>query len=249
MPADNPNANRRFNIEGSDLGYPTLFHDGSTSMGMFVVSSKVANGLIAESGFKVAEIAPGKALMSFACVHYTDTECGAYEEIGCAFFVHGFPVKSLIPYLGTWASILHGHQPSFTWFLPVTQRPALECGIQMWGYPKTIEDIRHSRIDGRTVTTLHRDGEEVLRYSVGNVGSKILKPIDAPVYSIFEGKPHVGYLTQHFSEATYGRDGELVLSDHALVEPLRRLGLPRRPLMSGHMGKLRFSMSAPEPLQ
>jgi hypothetical protein len=39
-----------------------------------------------------------------------------------------------------------------------------------------------------------------------------------------------------------------VLSDHALVEPLRRLGLPKKPLMSGHMGKLRFSMSAPRPL-
>ena len=37
----------------------------------------------------------------------------------------------------------------------------------------------------------------------------------------FEGKPHVGFLTQYFSEAAYGRDGELALSDYALVEPLR----------------------------
>jgi len=248
MSSENPHAERRFNIEGNDLGYPTLFHDGSASVGMYVVSSKVANELIAESAFTAAEIAPGKAVMSLAAVHYTDTECGSYEEIACAFFVNKLSEKPFIPYLGTWVNILRGKQPSFTWYLPVTEKSALECGVQMWGYPKTIEDIRHSKIDGRTVTTLQRDGEEVLRYSVSNLGSKTLKPIDAPVYSIFEGKPHIGYLTQYFSEVGYGRDGELVLSNHALVEPLRRLGLPKKPLISGHMGKLRFSMSAPEPL-
>ncbi|MFT4615198.1 MAG: hypothetical protein ACI9NT_002350 [Bacteroidia bacterium] len=245
MSVENPHANRRYNICGSELGYPTVFHDGSTSVGMFLVSSKVANALIADSGFTVAEVAPGKAILSFAGVHYTDTQCGSYEEIGCAFFVNKFSAKPAIPYLGNWLNILRGHQPSFTWYLPVTEESALECGMQMWGYPKTIEDIRHRKEGGRTVTTLLRDGEEVLRYSVGNLGKKSLKPIEAPVYSIFEGAPHIGYLTQNFSEASYGRDGELVLSDHALVEPLRRLGLPKKPLLSGHMGKQRFSMSAP----
>ncbi|MFT4824723.1 MAG: hypothetical protein ACJASY_003242 [Halioglobus sp.] len=246
MSAENPHASRRYNIEGSDLGYPTLFHDGSTSVGMFVVSSKIANEMIADSGFTVAEVAPGKAILSFAGVHYTDTQCGTYEEIGCAFFVNKFSGRSGIPYLGTWLNILRGNQPSFTWYLPVTATSALECGKQMWGYPKTIEDIRYSQVDGKTVTTLHRDGAEILRYSVANEGTRTPKPMAAPVYSIFENAPHVGYLTQNFSQASYGRDGELVLSGHALVEPLRRLGLPKKPLMSGHMGKLRFSMSAPE---
>ncbi|MCX2978865.1 acetoacetate decarboxylase family protein [Candidatus Marimicrobium litorale] len=248
MSSMSPHADRRFNIEGEDLGYPTLFHNGSTSVGMFIVPSRVANELIADSGFTVAEVAPGKAVLSFAGVHYTDTECGTYEEIGCAFFVNKVSGKPLLPYLGTWINILRGNQPSFTWFLPVTEKSALECGIQMWGYPKTIEDIRHSKSSDRSVTTLHRDGQEILRYSVSNTGSGTLKPLNSPVYSIFEGKPHLGYLSQQFSDAAYGRDGELALSDHDLVAPLRRLGLPKKPLMSGHMGKLRFSMSAPEPL-
>ncbi len=83
----NSHANRRFDIEGVNLGYPALFHDGSASIGMFVVPSKMANDLIADSGFTVAEIAPGRTVLNLACVHYTDTECGVYEEIGCAFFV------------------------------------------------------------------------------------------------------------------------------------------------------------------
>jgi hypothetical protein len=75
-----------------------------------------------------------------------------------------------------------------------------------------------------------------------------MKPLTTPVYSIFEDKPHVGYLTQQLSKVAYGRDAQLVLSNHAMVEPLKRLGLPKKPLVSGHMGKLRFSMSAPEAL-
>lgn len=248
MSSKNPHANRRYNIEGNDLGYPTLFHQGSTSIGMYLVPAKVANELVADSGFTVSEVAPGRAVMSLACVHYIDTQCGSYEEIACAFFVNPISTRALIPYCGAWMNILRGRQPTFTWYLPVTEKSALECGIQMWGYPKTMEDIRHNKLEGRTVTTLQKDGEEVFRYSVANQGTKTLKPISSPVYSIFEGQPHIGYLTQNFSEATYGRSGELALSDHPLVQPLRRLGLPKKPLVSGHMGKLCFSMSAPQPL-
>lgn len=248
MLSNNPHTDRRFNIEGTDLGYPTLFHDGSTSVGMYVVSSQVANELIADSGFTVAEIAPGKAILSFAGVHYTDTQCGNYEEIGCAFFVNTFPRKSLIPYISTWINILRGDQPSFTWYLPVTEKSALECGIQMWGYPKTIEDIQHHRDDSHTTTTLYKDGQELLCYRVPNRGKNSPKPINSPVYSIFEGAPHIGYLTQRFTDVTYHRSGELTLSKHPLTEPFRRLGLPKKPLLSGHMGHLNFSMSAPKPL-
>ena len=33
--------------------------------------------------------------MSLAGVHYTDTECGTYQEIGCAFFVNICAVTNL----------------------------------------------------------------------------------------------------------------------------------------------------------
>jgi hypothetical protein len=248
MIADNPHLNRRFIIDGKELGYPTLFDDGSSAIAMYIVPSDVANELIANSGFTVAEVAPNKTILNLAAVHYTDTECGSYEEIGAAFFVNKFNDKPTIPYLSTWLNIMRGQQPSFTWFLPVTAAAAFECGIQMWGYPKTVEDIRHQQTAQKTITTLHKNGEEVLRFSVNNQGNRSMKPLTTPVYSIFEDKPHVGYLTQQLSKVAYGRDAQLVLSNHAMVEPLKRLGLPKKPLVSGHMGKLRFSMSAPEAL-
>ncbi len=99
---------RRYDIEGRSLGYPTSFRDGSSAAGLFVVSASAADALIADSGFQVAKVAPGRAIFAFTCVHYTDTDCGAYEEIAMAFFVKKMGGASGLPYLGTWRDILRG---------------------------------------------------------------------------------------------------------------------------------------------
>ncbi len=104
---------RRFEIEGRSLGYPTEFRDGSSLAGLFVVKSAVANALIAESGFRVAEIAPGRAILALTGVHYTDTDCGVYEETAMAFFVHAHDRGVRIPYLSTWLDLVRNRVASF----------------------------------------------------------------------------------------------------------------------------------------
>jgi hypothetical protein len=97
---------RRFEIEGRSLGFPALFQDASSAVGLFAVPSKAANALIRESGFEVAEIWPGRAIFSLSCVHYRESDCGAYNEIAMGFFVKKQAQAPGIPYLGTWLDIL-----------------------------------------------------------------------------------------------------------------------------------------------
>ena len=59
---------RRFEIEGKSLGFPSLYPDGSSAVGLFMVSSSGAQQLIRDSGFEVAELLPGRAAFSLACV-------------------------------------------------------------------------------------------------------------------------------------------------------------------------------------
>jgi hypothetical protein len=73
-------ANRRFKIEGENLGYPTRFRDGRSAQGLFIVDAGVANELIADSGFAAAQIAAGRTVLSLNCVQYIDTDCGGYLE-------------------------------------------------------------------------------------------------------------------------------------------------------------------------
>jgi hypothetical protein len=128
-PAQDPGL-RRFEIEGRGLSYPTEFHDGSSVAGLFVVKSRVANALIAESGFHVAEIAPGRAILALTGVQYTNTECGEYEETAMAFFVKRHGQSAGIPYLSTWLDLMRNRVASFTWKIQVTTKLSQQAGIQ-----------------------------------------------------------------------------------------------------------------------
>ncbi len=241
--------NRRFEIEGEDLGYPTLFRDGRSAQGLFVVNAGVVNELIADSGFRAAEIAPGRGVLSLNCVHYTDTDCGTYLETTQTFFVDRVGGGSRIPYLGTWADLARGRVASYTWALQVTTVLSQQAGIQMWGFPKTIEDIELDLSAGWARFSMRMDGRDVFRYAVRAEGSRAPAPLATPVYSIWESAPHVSMLSQEYRDAGYRPGGGVLeLGDHPMADQLRALGLPRRPLLAVWTGHLSFSMSAPEKL-
>jgi len=254
MPSNPPAVNqdpsaRRFEIEGEQLGYPTRFRDGCAATGLFLVKSRVANELIAESGFRVAQVAPGRAILTLNCVHYTDTDCGAYEEIAMAFFVEPTSRRAHIPYLGAGYEILRGQCPSYTWNIQVTTALSRDAGLLMWGFPKTIEEIAYERSGDDASFGLRRDRQEVLHYSVRAQGKQQPAPVSSPVYSVFEGAQQVSTLSQQYREVGYQPGGgRLRLGGHPLAQQLRNLGLPRRPLVAGWMGHLSFSMSAPRKL-
>ncbi len=247
--ASGQQSTRHYDIEGQLLGYPTEFRDGCSAAGLFLVSSRVANDLIAESGFEVAEVAPGRAVFALTCVHYTDTDCGRYEEIAEAFFVERVGRRGRIPYLRTWLDILRGRIASYTWNLQVTTSLSKAAGLQMWGFPKTIEEIDFDRSGERACFNLRMNGQTVLSYAVRAQGRQSPAPINSPVYSIFEGAQHVSYLNQTYRDTGYRPGGgRLHLGDHPLAQQLRQLGLPRRPMLATWNGHLSFSMSAPEKL-
>lgn len=249
--AKNAYKDRVFTLEGRELGYPTRFHDGSSMMGIFSVPADIADNIIADSGFITARIAPGRAALSLICVHYTDTECGAYEEIAMAFFVtrHGRQKRPSVPYLSTWWDILRGNIASYTWCLPVSSTLSRDCGIFMWGFPKTLERIEYQREAGRAQSSWMIDDELVFRYSVPDSGNKTAKEISPPVYSVLDDRAHVSYLTQRYAQVGHhGRDGILELGKHPAADKLRSLGLPKKPLIAAFNGHLEFEMSHPEAL-
>jgi hypothetical protein len=241
---------RRFEIEGRSLGYPALFQDASSAVGLFVVPSGVAQALIRETGFEVAQALPGRTVFSLSCVHYRESDCGVYNEISMAFFVkkkHG--QGSGIPYLGTWLDIARNDAATCIWKLPVTSRLANDAGVLMWGLPKTIEEIDFEISDGRAAFNLRMDGREVLSYSVRAHGKRHQPRRASAVYSIFEGAPHVTHLKHEFRDVGVGfGGGRLCLGDHPIAEQLHGLGLPRRPFFATWVGHLSFEVGAPEKL-
>lgn len=241
---------RRFEIEGKSLGFPSLYPDGSSAVGLFMVPSRPAQELIREGGFEVAELLPGRAALSIACVTYRDSDCGVYNEIALSFFVkpkHGRP--SPIPYLGTWLDIARNDSATFVWKLPVTTRLANDAGVLMWGFPKTIEEIDFEQADGRARFDLRMDGRQVLSYSVAASGNRQQPRSASAVYTIYEGAPHVTLLENECRDVgVRAGGGRLELGDHPIADELRGLGLPRRPVLSTWMGRTNFRVGAPQKL-
>jgi hypothetical protein len=248
---------KRFEIEGVELGYPTRFRDGSSAAALFVVDSRVAQRLIDGTGFENAEILPGKGVLAFTCVHYTDTDCGVYEETAQAFFVRRLDragsrldsVPGIGAYLSSWRNLLAGNVASYTWRLQVTTRLSQQCGLQMWGFPKELAEIDFERRAGRADCRLRMDDRDVFHFSVKADGTRTPEPITSSVYSIHDGSAHVSHLTQSYRETGYfpGR-ASVELGDHPLADELRALGLPKRPLLATWNGHLAFSMTEPQKL-
>ena len=243
------NSERHFEIEGQSLGFPSLYQDASSALGLFLVPSRAANALIQDSGFKVAQVAPGWAIFSLSCVDYRDSDCGPYREISMAFFVKKYGRAIGIPYLGTWLDIRRDRAATFIWKLPVTTRTAHDAGILMWGLPKTIDEIDFNIADENATFDLNVEGRKVLSYTVRAVGKSNQPRGTSALYSIYEGSPHVTYLSHEYQDmGIQFRGGDLQLGDHPIADQLRSLGLPRQPLIASWIGKLALEVGAPEKL-
>ncbi len=236
-----------FDLHGVQLSYPTSFRDGSSCMGGFVVESDRAARLITGTPFEVAEILPGRAICSLNCVHYTDTDCGSYEEIALALFVHPFGASQTRR--ETLRRIARGDIASFTWRLGVTTELSRDAGIEMWGFPKQLADIGFELQDGRASFTWTDGDDLVLRYECAARGNRSTGVVSPPVYSLIDDIAHVGYLTQSYRGVGFRpRGGTLALGNHPAADELRTLGLGGRPLLAVWNEHLEFEMSAPRRL-
>lgn len=243
-----PAASARFPIEGVELAYPATFRDGQSTTAMFVVPAEPVAHRIADSGFTPAQVLPGRTVVVLACVHYTDTDCGAYEEIALSCLVEPLEAPQRGP-VGTIRALLDGAAPTYTWHLGVTTELSRQAGLQMWGFPKVLADIAYERDEHEARFTWREAGQLVLSWTMPTRGDRRTPPIAPPTYSVLDGQRVVGHLDQQYKDVgivPFG--GALELGRAPLADELRDLGLGRRPVAAIWNGHLYFTMSAPTPL-
>src|SRR5207247_2312594 len=74
-----------FVVEGRVVRLPVEVRDASTMFATFVVPSAAARRLFPQTEIQLAEIFPGRGLMSVAAVDYRDNDLGRYNELAVAF--------------------------------------------------------------------------------------------------------------------------------------------------------------------
>jgi hypothetical protein len=237
----------RFEIEGRSVTLPVVVRDATNASATFLVSSAAARHWIPDGAFEVAELLPGRALLSIAAIDYRDNDLGDYDEVSLALFVRPRGTKPGWPVLSTLVEFLQGKLGTYIHRLPVNQSFTCEAGKAIWGFPKTVEGIVIENRGERLSCRLDVAGEHAFTISFPRGGTGLMPERELISYTYLHGVPHR-------TRAQMGGEGfamrlggaELVLGSHALANELRLLGLPRRALFTTFTEHMHASFELPE---
>jgi hypothetical protein len=226
---------------------PVLVRRASAGSATFLVKSAAARALIRGPGLDVAEILPGRSLISLGIIDYADNDLGDYHEVSIALFVR--PGRGSGP--GYWLrnaiDMARGKLGTYIVHLPVDQGFTCEAGRSIWGFPKTVQKIDFEYRPERVTCKLEYDGAFALALSVPRGGARSLPETDLVTYTFIEG-------VLHRTAFRSGADGfgvraggaELTLGTGPIAAELRSLGLPRRSLLTTWMERMHARFESAE---
>lgn len=236
-------------IQGKEVAYPVVVRDACSASATYTVDAKVAREMLAEDDLDVVELLPGRALFSLACIDYRDNDLGDYNEVSLAFFVRERSAPAGIPYLGTLMDFVRSRVRTSIFWLPVDQPFTREAGEKMWGFPKTLESIDYDNGGATARCTLVSEGRRVLTFSMPRGGKTQLPESAMHTYTTLGGRTHrTRFVSTASGVGIHLGGSQLSLGDHPMSDKLRRLGLPKRPLMSVWMEHMRATFDPPEPI-
>lgn len=201
-------------VLGREVTLPVEVRDAAAATVIWDVDAAALSRLLPTDEVEVLESGPGRAQFALALVDYRDNDLGSYLEVGFIAFVR--------PTAG-------GQDGTFVLRLPVDGEFTCAAGREVWGFPKTVEEITFDVEDDHAVVRLSSGGELVLRARVPRGGDDPMPPMPMASYTVKDGRLHATRFTQS-GERTGISVGpervELELGSHPWAEELAGLGLP-----------------------
>jgi len=239
----------RFEIQGRTLTLPIEVRDATNASATFLVDAAAARRWLPDGALELAELVPGRALLSIAAIDYRDNDLGDYDEVSIALFVRPRGAPAGLPFFGTLAGLARGRLGTYIHRLPVNQSFTCEAGRAIWGFPKTVERIELEARGDRFHCRLAVDGVHALSIRFPRGGSGAMPEQDLVSYTYLHGVAHRTRARMSGQGFAFRLGGaELTLGSHALSNELRLLGLPRRALFTTWTERMAARFEAPEKL-
>jgi acetoacetate decarboxylase len=242
---DGRGATQTFVVQGKTVSLPVVVRDATSMSAMFMASTAALRRLIPDARLYVPELFPGRTLCIIAGIEYRDNDLGRYNEASVAFFVK-FGGSRPLPLLGLLAGFRRGEIGAYIHRLPVTTSFSRDAGRDIWGFPKTVDQIDFHDDDTQRSCTWTADGARVFTLSMRRGGHRRMPDMPQDAYAWRDG---VLWKTP----SVMGGDGvgmrfggaHFTLGDHPLADELRGLGLSRRALMSTWVSSMHARFEAP----
>ncbi len=157
------------------------------------------------------------------------------------------PPRPALPFVGALLAFVRREVGVYVHRMPVTTSFSRDAGYEIWGYPKTVDDIAFTDDADRRTCVLRADGSHVLTLTTARRGRLRLGDMPQDTYTWRDG----GIIRTRSTMRGQGvgvrlGGAQLTLGAHPIADELRTLGLPRRALMTMSMEHLAATFHAPE---
>ncbi len=235
-------------VQGRPVSLPVEVRDAMAVSALFLVPTRAARDIVSHPRLQLLELLPGRAVCVLAAVEYRDNDLGCYNEFAVNFFVRP-GVERPLPLLGLLAAFRARAAGVYIHWLPVTTSFSRDAGRDIWGFPKTVDEIAFRDANGWRQCSVAVQGTHVLTFSVRRGGRGRLSEMPQDAFAVRDG---VLYRTPSVMSGdgvgTRLGGARLVLGEHPRAAELRALGFPRRALVSTFTAHMRASFEAPERL-
>ena len=239
---------KNYLIDGKPISLPLIVDDASMMMNAFLVKSATAQAMITDSGFRVVELLPGKAIVQLLCIDYRINPLGNYNEAAIIFPVLTPGEKRPFPFFGTLKRMANNTLGNYVYRMPVDQELTTHGGRFIWGFPKWPSRIDFDFGDHRAKGSFIDEGELVYSISAKTGGRTEVKEQRAPSLAIRDGRAWKTYGTSNGTGLTFSLGGEMpeIGDGHPLALELRSLGLPKKPIFTVAMKNTSMVFGGPE---
>jgi len=236
-------------IQDKEVHLPIRYRKAFSFVAIFSAPTDILKQLIPGNFFEIAEIFPGKGMIEVLFMRYIDNDLGNYDEIVIGTSVYEKGVAR-IPYVSAILDLIKGRLGHFGLYMPVTEGFACEAGKTIWGFPRSVENIKYTVEDSYARVSLSMGDAHVLTLAVPKGGRRKLPETLSTTYTVIKGIPHKTTTLISCEGVGFHRKGsELILGSHEISDMLRKLGLPKRPMMAAWMENMHGILNAPTTLK
>ncbi|PPD45336.1 MAG: hypothetical protein CTY15_04490 [Methylocystis sp.] len=216
---------------GARVQLPLRYLDWTGMMAHFPASAAAIRKLLPSPKLKPVLAWPGTAILSVAALEYRRlADVRPYNEVAIMTPVLYEPALNIPAAPLLFPKLFKGFG-LFVLHMPVTTQESLELGVQVWGYPKFLADIRFEEEGNLRRCRVRADGKDVLTLGVKQAPGQI-RNVDFRMLTVKDGKllPHLIE-----TEGLYGLWGfpggaSLSFGDHPVGRELQSLGVGKTAL-------------------
>lgn len=212
---------------------PIFYYDNTALHAVYTASTSKIKKYLPHHDMQPVELSPGRCLVGFSAFEYRETDIGPYNEFGISILISWG--KKSVPLFGVLKSAFKRIYSAYIWHLPVTTEIAYYGGVEIYGYPKFIADIKFTRKNNRTICTLMDKGEHILTLMGKNLPTKRERIIKYKTYPVKDGIPLVANVIVdpiEYAQKFMGNEVTLEIGNsHPICKELREIELSKNPVL------------------